>query len=318
MDMTAQVNLQIIRPFDIDRDIPPILHLRAEVEAVDQEGTQVSEEALRSQLSLPGHDPAHDRWVLPSPTEPEKLAGYSLVWVHPTETVAYMNVIVHPAWRRQGAGSALLKLALERAKVLGAKQAAINANEKNLVSSAFLQKHGFQKKGAYNEMRVPADVQLPMPIWPYGYQVRTYSEVQDLDLLTQAMNRSYEGLWGHHQVSQEQMAEFLPQFNPESLFLVFSPSGKVVGVSRVDVSPERSQKNGVPTGYIDAPGIAPQHRRDDLYRALLISGIRWLRGQNQKLIEMESWGDRPTTLRLYQEMGFVVLQRSLDYRLDLE
>ena len=49
-------------------------------------------------------------------------------------------------------------------------------------------------------------------------------------------------------------------------------------------SPERTLKNGVPTGYIDAPGIVPQHRRLDLYRALVLTGIAWLHQQGQVVL----------------------------------
>jgi ribosomal protein S18 acetylase RimI-like enzyme len=113
------------------------------------------------------------------------------------------------------------------------------------------------------------------------------------------------------------MAAWLPNFNPSGLFLVFSEKGRVVGISRTEPSPERTLKNGVPTGYIDAPGVVPQHRRLDLYRALVLTGIRWLKAQGQMIIEMESWGDKLEVLKMYRELGFTDLRQLYSYHLAL-
>ncbi len=180
-----------------------------------------------------------------------------------------------------------------------------------------MQKHSFAVMGAYTELRLAEEIKLPPVIWPYGYSMRNYAEVQDLSILTQAMNLSYIPLWGHQEVSQLEMESWLPDFSQAGLFLVFSEKGRVVGISRTEPSPARSLKNGVPTGYIDAPGVVPQHRRLDLYRALLLTGIDWLRSQGQALIEMESWGDKLEVLKMYRELGFKDLRQLVCYRLAL-
>jgi len=141
--------------------------------------------------------------------------------------------------------------------------------------------------------------------------------VMDVSLLTQAMNLSYIPLWGHQEVSEAEMASWLPNFNHQGLFLVFSEKGRVIGISRTEPSPGRSDKNGVPTGYIDAPGIVPQHRRLDLYRALVLTGISWLRAQGCSLVEMESWGDKLEVLKMYRELGFTDVRQRLCYQLTL-
>ena len=308
----------IFRPFDPEEDIPRLLNLRLAVEAVDQEGTDTSAEALRAQLASPGHDPARDRLVAVIAAEPDLLAGYHLVWLPPAEQTAHVNVVVHPAWRQQGIGSTLLAQALERSRQLGAEKVNIYANQAHPAAGAFLRKHGFQAGGAYTEMRAPGDQRLPPTVWPYGYQVRTYAEVQDLATLTQAMNESYADLPGHHQVSQEQMAEWLPMFDPDGLFLLFSEKNRPVGISRVEISAERSAKNGVSTGYIDSPGIYSPHRRLDLYRALLLTGMKWLQSRGAALIELESWGDKQEVLRSYLDLGFHIQRQVITYQRKME
>lgn len=241
------IDQPIFRPFIPEDDIPRLLRLRLAVEAEDQEGAANNEETLRAQLFLPGHDPAHDRVVAAEVADPETLVGYNLVWLPPGEQNAQANVIVHPAWRRQGIGRALLEQALIRARQLGAAQAVIYAHQKHPAAGAFLRQHGFLPAGAYTEMRAPGDGRLPPIVWPYGYQVRSYAQGQDLAILTQVFNESYQDLPGHHQVDQEQMAGYLAEFDPQGLFLVFSEKNRPVGVSRVEMSVERSTKNGVPT-----------------------------------------------------------------------
>jgi ribosomal protein S18 acetylase RimI-like enzyme len=113
------------------------------------------------------------------------------------------------------------------------------------------------------------------------------------------------------------MSTWLPDFNQQGLFLVFSEKGRVVGICRTEPSPERTSKTGVPTGYIDAPGVVPQHRRLDLYRALVLTGINWLRNQDQQLIEMESWGDKLEILKMYRQLGFDDIRQLLCYQMEI-
>lgn len=299
------LNQLTVRPISPDLDLPRILSLRLAIEAADQEGIEISEQALRAQLNLPGHDPLNDRWVIEAPDDPSSLVASALVSLSPGTRQVDANIFVHPDWRRQGLGGILLSRIIARARQLQSDSVQIYANARHITASAFLKKHGFVPLGAFTELRLAEDVRLPPVIWPFGYTMRTYAQVQDISLLTQAMNLSYILLWGHREVSEEEMSSWLPDFNQDGIFLVFSEKGRVIGISRTEPSPERSCINKIPTGYIDAPGIVPQHRRLDLYRALVLTGIRWLRDQGQSLVEMESRGDKQEVLKMYRELGFI-------------
>jgi mycothiol synthase len=313
---TKNLNQLTIRPFSPDQDIPSVLSLYTAVEVADQQGMDVSEQALRSQLELPGHDPRNDRWVITNPADSRTLIASAKIHFAPHASHADANIIVHPDWRHLGIGNMLLATIIQRAKQLGAGSIQIYADTRHPASSAFLDKHAFITMGAYTELRLANDIRLPPVIWPYGYTMRTYADVQSLSTLTEATNLSYIPLWGHHQVTEDQMAGWLPDFNQQGLFLVFSEKGRVIGICRTEPSPERSRKNETPTGYVDAPGVVPQHRRLDLYRALVLTGIGWLRGKGQVLIEMESWGDKLEVLNMYRQLGFRDIRQLVCYQLD--
>lgn len=306
-----------IRSFSATNDIPAWLCLLMESEAVDQGGNPVDEEALRAQLGLPGHDPEQDRWVIPHPDDPATLIGCALVWLPPETTTAKINILIHPDWRRRGLGSQLFGHTLQRSRSLGGQSIQAQVGSKDPGPEAFLHKLGFKREGAYHELRKEIPTRLPTPVWPYGYKLCTYADIKDISALTYAMNVCYDGLWGHQEVSEQQITSWLPQYNHDSLFLVYSPSGKLVGICRVEAHQQRSANNQTPTGYIDAPGFHHHHRRMDLYRAFVLTGMHWLQKEKQKIVEMESWGDKLEILNLYRDMGFDVLRRLVSYQLPL-
>jgi mycothiol synthase len=316
--MMKNVNQLVVLPFIYPgQDLSRLLALYTAIETVDHEDYQVNEQVLRDQLFSPGHDPLRDRWVVEAPGDPSVLIGSALVRVDSGSDYSVANIFVHPDWRRRGVGSQLLSRVIERSRQLGSTAVQIFASSMHPAAPAFLAKYDFIAQGTYTELRLKEGIRLPPVIWPYGYTMRPYSEVQDLAILTQAMNLSYIPLWGHHEVSEEELSSWLPGFILDGIFLVFSEKGRVVGISRVEPSPERTQKNGSPTGYIDAPGVVPQHRRLDLYRALVLTGIHWLYEHGQTLVEMESWGDKLEVLKMYRELGFTNLRQLVCYQYDL-
>jgi phosphinothricin acetyltransferase len=315
--MNMNQNKLLIRSFLPDQDIPRLLSLYAAVEKVDLAEYDVSEQTLREQSNAIGHDALNDRWIVVTPDDPSAVIGSAFVKSAPATQIAEANIVIHPDWRHQGFGSAMLSKVIERARQLESTAIEIYASVRHSDATDFLQKRGFAARGAYTELRLSEGIKLPPVIWPYGYSMRSYSETQDISILAQAMNLSYIPLWGHREVSKDEMASWFPAFDQQGIFLVYSEKGRVVGISRVEPSPERSLRNGLPTGWIDAPGVVPQHRRLDLYRALVLTGISWLRDHGQFWIEMESWGDKLEVLKMYRELGFKDLRQLLCYQLEL-
>ncbi len=300
------------RSFEPENDLVRLLKLRSEVEHHDQEGIHVTLEALKAALQVPGHDPIRDRCLAVKKENPNLLVGYSSLWASGDD--ADLQVIVHPAYRRLGLGTELLRRSLLRAGEYSARKVNAYASGKHTAANAFLLASGFIRQGNYTEMRSEFLADLPPAKFSPGYSVRSYAEVKDLTMLTNAFTECYKGLSGHHIALETQVAEWLPSFDESALWLLFDPEGKCVGLSRTEMNKERSEQAGKPTGYIDAPGLQLPLRSEALYHALLLHGMHALRERGAALIDLESWGDDPALLTSYEQFGFKVIRSQISYK----
>jgi mycothiol synthase len=257
------------RPFDVQHDFAPLVTLLQEIEQADQTGEDVSAEYLREQLAWPGHDPTRDCRVVTS-HDTHRFIGYGAVFKTPGDEHADLALAVHSTWRRQGIGSALLGRLFARASELGSHDVRIYASIHNQGANSFLHQHDFIPLSTYTRMTIPGTSFFPAPDFPSSFTVRSYDQLQQIDLLVEAMNRGYHGLWGHRQTNPEEMAAWLPQLPASGIFLLFAPDGKVCGICRTELSEHLSQLRGQPTGLVDAPGVIPAYRGVSLYLPLLL------------------------------------------------
>ncbi len=143
--------------------------------------------------------------------------------------------------------------------------------------------------------------------------------MQDLDALLVALNRGFIGHWGHHDETPEDIEHWLkaPDTQPDGIFLAFGPAGDVAGLSWNEINPARSaRRGGVPTGYVDSLAVVPEHRRHGLGRALLLTGMRWMRDNGMEMYELGAWGENEMALPLYFGVGYDVAQRGQEFRWD--
>ncbi len=303
------------RRFDVDKDLPRLFQLLTEIEQVDHTGEDVLEETLKAQLTLPGHDPLQDRWVVTSFTNDKHLIAFGTVWKVPQNNYADIYVGVHPTWRRQGIGSELLQRIVTRAQFHHPQDILVSADAQNQEVKDFLRKRAFLPIAVYTAMRVASTVDLPQPVFPTGYILRAYNPNNDFSLLLDMYNRAFQGLWGHWgHVTTEYFHEMLEGMNPEGIFLLFTQNGEIVGTCRGEISELLSKQRGVCTGYLDAPGVVPEYRSKNLYLPQLLHVANWVRNQAQVNIEMESWGDEPQVLAQYQQLGFEIMHQQDIYR----
>ncbi len=307
-----------VRRLDLPADVPRLVRLTNEADAVDQVDEATTAEDVQMRLGWPEGEPLRDRWVIEDPADPDRLIGEGVCWKAASTERANVNALVHPDWRRRGLGSELLARAMDRAREKGAEYLASGTDDRLPGAQAFLERHGFVANAVWVLMHCPADVALDTPVLPAGYTIRPYSDVNDVPLLNTALNRGFIGHFQHREGSDAEMAHWLqgPHVRPDGIFVAFGPGGDPAGVCWADISPTRHEQRGTPTGYIDALGVVPEHRRHGLGRALLLTGMRWLRDQGETDIELDAWGHNDLALPLYQGVGFGIVQQGKSYRRD--
>jgi mycothiol synthase len=313
------------RRFQPTVDLARQSRLYAAIEAVDQDGEDTSETALRETLTWPGHDPLLDRWVVAAPDDPDTLIGFASLWKGPANDRGDVVVKTHPAWRRRGIGGALLTRILARARERGCATVGAYVNVRHAETDALLLARGFTRVSNYTRMRALGAVarDAAEPCWPAGFTVRSYADDQRFDVLLTAFNTCFLGQWGHNHLSADDLRAWLPSFDASSMFIAFAPDGAVAGMCRAEAPSAPGSQAAAPTGHLDAPGVAPAYRALPLRLPLALTGLRWLGGRGAAsgqpigAITLESWGDDAETLALYQTLDFVVEQQEHSYRWDV-
>lgn len=316
--MTALPFSPKVRPFRIDTDVPPLLHLLAEAEAVDK-GELLSKEQLHIYLSVPSHNPATDRWVVEHPDDADVLIAHAAVNL-PSQMddrrVADATLVVHPQWRRRGFGRTLfshIEGRLEQATQVEELRFYLDPRHEGAVAFAAARRLEPKPADTYTKMHAfLADV-TTQPVLPGGFTLRSYRDVDHLPTLVEALNRGFEGLYGHHRTTEADFAPHLAGLDWDGLFLLFAPNGSVAGEVSTELLPDRTERNAALTGHMSSPGVVPERRSLELYRALLLSGVAYLKGRNAVRAELQSWGDAPETITLYTTLGFAVHHQQIAY-----
>lgn len=315
--MPESVGPLIYRRFDVQGDLVALAHLLQEVEQVDHIGEQVTEASLHEQLTWSGQDPARNNWVVALP-ESTSLVGYGVLQKAATDPNADLYVAVHPSWRRQGIGKQLFAHLLERASELDVRALRAYVPVQNKVADLFVCAQGFEPVSTFTRLNLTEMPTFPAPALPQGFTTRSYDQLERVDLYTEALNRGYEGYWGHLQSTPEEVAHFLPHLNHAGIFLLFAPDGTIAGTCRAELSEQLTQERGTPTALIDAPGIVARYREVGLALPLLLTVIHWLLPQHPQTLELEAWGEAPGTLALYHALGFTATKEETSYRRNLE
>lgn len=311
--MEKSASTFVYRHLDLQRDLVALVSLLKDVEQADQAGEDVSEVALREQLTWSGQDPALNNWVVILPNS-TSLIGYGSIQKTPHDENADMYIAVSPTYRRHGVGSQLFTRLLERAFELDAHALRVYVNARNRGADLFVRGPGFEPVSTYTRLSVPATQTFPTPVLPASFVIRSYDQIKRVDLYTEALNRGYEGQWGHLHMTQEEVAAFLPQLNFAGIFLLFAPDGSLAGSCRADLNAEDDTR----TALIDAPGIIPEYRDASLVLPLLLAAIHWLLPQKPAVLELEAWGDIPETIALYCSLGFQTIREEISYRRDVK
>ncbi|WP_433015469.1 mycothiol synthase [Kribbella sp. CA-294648] len=246
-------------------------------------------------LHLDGEHPG-DAHLLAYAGEPgsSDLAGYAALGPDGSA-----ELVVDPQYRRQGFGTALLRVLLDH----GGSAVRVWAHGRLAGSDELAERLGL---GVARELYFLRRTSAPVPaaVWPDGISVRTFVPGQD-DSAWLAVNAA---AFAHHPEqgswTQADLADRLqqPWFDPAGFFLAVTADDSVAGFHWTKVHEDEGDE---PFGEVYVVGVSPDHQGTGLGKALTLEGIRHLqedRGLSSVVLYVD--GTNTAAHTLYTNLGF--------------
>ncbi|WP_344159475.1 mycothiol synthase [Kribbella yunnanensis] len=213
------------------------------------------------------------------------------------------ELVVTPDFRRQGTGTALLRILLDHA----GSRLAVWAHGRLPGADELAARLGLEvSRELYFLRRTRAD--LPKPTWPEGITVRTFVPGQDdaawLKVNSQAFaTHPEQGAW-----TQSDLTDRLhqPWFDPEGFFLAIDAEGNLAGYHWTKI-----EDGG---GEVYVVGVSPNHQGAGLGKALTLQGLIYLQDtRGLDTITLYVDGTNTPARRLYTNLGFTTAAQHVQY-----
>jgi mycothiol synthase len=299
----------LIRHYVLEKDLSALSSMLTEIESIDRDGEETSEEFLRSMVEWPNFDPNQNVWIAELDG---KFVGFGHILPR-SGSPPTIYVVVHPSQRRKGLGNRLLSLALTRAHKAKCKTILIYAAGHHGASNAFLLHHGFEVVGTSGVMVAPV-TELPLMEISSGYLIRYYPDLRNPALLTQALGQCYKGMVGHNQ-NVTSADRYLHYHGEEGIHLLFDEKETLIGICAGKAEGKTGER-GV-SDLLDAPGLIKEYRQRGLQHFLVLMVMHWLREKAAHPITLEYWGDDEKAIAIYRGLGFELVNQQITYQKEL-
>ena len=297
-------------------DIPAVVALINAADAVDEADEATSAAEFRLWVAGPAAAGNHAVAV----TLAGAIVGYGDVHHPAGDDGARGWVVVDPAWRGRGIGTALVAWVRGRARRMGLLWIDFAIDVRLRQANAWIAHLGYEPVRTYTRLRLASDAALPAGALPPGLRLRTFQPAQDEAAVHGILNAAFADHRNANVVTSEQTADNLrrPSFDPAGLFLAEAvagaAAGQIVGLCWCYSNPDEQRRRCEQTGWISDLGIDPAYRRAGLGRALLAHGILWLRDQGADCVELWVESSNGAAVTLYTSVGFRVNKTVVDYR----
>ncbi|HEX6449614.1 MAG TPA: mycothiol synthase [Trebonia sp.] len=211
------------------------------------------------------------------------------------------ELVVHPAHRRRGYGTALVSALTAAAGGHGIR---IWAHGDLPAAAELAKATGFTRARELWQLLLPAGVPVPGPVLPAGVTLRTFVPGADEEAWLTVNRRAFahhpeQGGWTREDL---ELRESEPWFDPAGFFLA-ERDRRLVGFHWTKVHPSGATDDG-PIGEVYVVGVDPAAHGGGLGKALTVAGLAHLRARGLAEIMLYVDGDNTPATRLYKGLGF--------------
>ncbi|HEX5204349.1 mycothiol synthase [Paractinoplanes rhizophilus] len=217
------------------------------------------------------------------------------------------ELVVHPAHRRRGHGTALLAAS-------GAGPLAFWAHGDLPAAAALAEKTGFKRARVLWQMRRSLADFSEESVLPEGVTLRHFRPGHDEQAWLEVNSRAFahhpeQGRWT---LDDLRLREAEPWFDPAGFLLAVDISDKLLGFHWTKVHPPAGDEPAL--GEIYVLGVDPGGHRRGLGVALSVAGLRHLAdaGLTQALLYVDE--SNTAAVGLYRKLGFEIHQADVNYQ----
>jgi mycothiol synthase len=236
------------------------------------------------------------------------------------------ELVVHPAYRRRGYGSALVSALLAGADGHGVR---LWAHGDLAAAAGLARATGFTRVRALWQMRMSlagaagegsaagaagtAGAAFPAPVLPAGVTLRTFRPGADEEGWLEVNRRAFahhpeQGSWTREDL---ELREAEPWFDPAGFFLA-EKDGRLAGFHWTKVHP--ADDGAPPIGEVYVVGVDPARQGSGLGRALTLAGLAYLRDRGLSQVMLYVDESNTPAIRMYTSLGFRRRSTDVMYR----
>ena len=232
--------------------------------------------------------------------ESDRVIGYAQLDPDPTNSTGFL--VVDPEHRRRGIGIRLAQTMAEQATT----PLQIWAPQDTAAAQSLAARLGLVAARTLLVMTRPLDQEVPEPQLPTGITIRTFQPGQDEQAWLEVNAEAFAGHPEQGAMTEADLAARMaePWFDPAGFYVALRGE-TMVGFHWT------KQKDHL--GEVYVLGVSPAEGGAGLGKALLLVGLRHLRGSGDTVAELYVEANHSDAVGLYRDYGFTTVSRDVMY-----